>query len=119
MDADQLTVAKCIGDLDASLASANQPKLNSAKDPIARLIPKWSIETWLLYLSPKGGAEPPISEEKLYKDSKTHEQWSDLIPQASATLFEWTRQRTALPGNLLDSLRHGIEEIPRVLPTRR
>lgn len=115
MDADQLTVAKCIGDLDASLASAGQPKLNPENDPIARLIPKWSIETWILYLAATGESRPRISEDQIYKDSKTHEQWSELVPRAAATHFEWSRQTAALPANSLDSLRRGIEEIPRAL----
>lgn len=115
MDADQLTVAKCIGDLDASLVAANQSRLDPARDTIARLIPKWSIETWILYLASRGGANPPISEDAPYKDSKSNEQWSDLIPNAAATLFEWTRQPAALPENLIDSLRQGVQEIPRAL----
>jgi hypothetical protein len=119
MDADQLTVARCLGDLDASLIAASQPKLDPAKDPIARLIPKWSIETWILYLTAKGAVRPPISEGKSYKDSQTKEQWSEQVPQAAITLFEWTRATAALPTNLIDSLRYGIEEIPRALLTAR
>ncbi len=119
MDADQLTVAKCIDDLDASLASANQPKLNPANDPIARLIPKWSIETWTLCLTATGDSRSLISEEQPYKNSKTHEQWSELVPKAAEALFEWSRRTAALPANPLDSFRRGIEEIPRALPTGR
>lgn len=119
MDADQLTVAKCIDELDASLASANQPKLNPAKDPIARLIPKWSVETWILYLTATGDSRLPIREDQPYKDSKTHEQWSELVPKAAVALFEWSRRTAALPANPLDSLRRGIEEIPRALPPER
>lgn len=119
MDADQLTVARCIGDLDASLVAAKQSKLDPARDPIARLIPKWSIETWILYLASRGATDPPISEEAPYKDSKTSEQWSELIPNATAVLFDWSRPTAALPGNLLGSLQNALEEIPRALPTGR
>lgn len=119
MDADQLTVARCIGDLDASLASAGQQKINPANDPVARLIPKWSIETWILYLTTEGADRLAIGQDESYKDSQTKEHWSELIPQAAVTLFEWTKRTAALPANLIDSLRHGIEEVPRALPAGR
>lgn len=119
MDADQLTVAKCISDLDAALVAANQPKLDLAKDPIARLIPKWSIETWILCLSSDGASELLISEDKTYKESKKPEQWSDLIPQASNTLYAWTKSAAIRPKNILDSLQRGLEEIPRALAVGR
>lgn len=45
MDADQLTVFQCLGILDAALASGKQPILDLTVEPIARLIPKWSVET--------------------------------------------------------------------------
>jgi hypothetical protein len=119
MDADQLSVAKCMSDLDAALATANQPKLDAARDPIARLIPKWSIETWILYLSSNGTANPPVTEDKSYKDSETPEHWTELIPQAAQILYAWTRTPAELPEKTLDSLRLGIQEISRALPVRR
>jgi len=119
MDADQLSVAKCSGDLDAALAAANQAKFDPARDSIARLIPKWSIETWILYLSSDGAAKSPVSEDEPYKDSKSEEQWSALIPQAVKTLFAWTRQAEVRPTNLLDSLQRALQEIPRALPVGR
>jgi hypothetical protein len=119
IDADQLAVAKCMSDLDAALVAANQSKLDPARDPIARLIPKWSIETWILFLSSNGTANPPLSEDTPYKDSKTDGQWSELIPQAGKTLFAWTRSVASRPANLLDSLQRGLDEIPRALPVGR
>jgi len=119
IDADKLSVQTHLGELDTALIAANQPKLDPANDPIARLIPKWSIETWILYLVSRGASERILREEESYKDSKTNEQWSELIPDAAATLFEWTRQTAVFPENLLDSLRHGIQEIPRALPKGR
>ena len=119
MDADQLAVTRCIDDLDAVLATANQPKLNAAKDPVARLIPKWSIETWILYLSSNGAANPPVREDKSYKDSSTSDQWTELVPQATKTLYAWTRAAGSRPESLLDSLQHALQEIPRALSERR
>ena len=116
MDADQLSVNECMSDLDAALATANHPRLDAARDPIARLIPKWSIETWILFLSSDGAANPLVIEGKSYKDSKTSDQWTELIPQATKTLYSWTRTSAVLPANLLDSLQHGLVEIPRALP---
>jgi hypothetical protein len=119
LDADRRSVQQHLGELDSNLVAANQSKLDPARDPIARLIPKWSIETWILYLISKGAAKPPISEDRPYKDSKTKEQWSELIPQAAATLFEWTRPTAALPEDLIDSLQRGIQEVPRALAAGR
>jgi hypothetical protein len=116
LDADNRSVQERLIELDAALDAENQPKLDPARDPIARLIPKWSIETWILYLSSNGTAKPPMSEDVPYKDTKTVEQWSDLIPQASETLHVWTRTVTELPSNLIDSLQRGLQEIPRALP---
>lgn len=119
LDADRLSVQAHLSELDAALIAADQPRYDPATDNIVRLIPKWSIETWILYLVSKGAAKPPISEENSYKDSKANEQWSELIPEAADALFEWTRQTVVLPENLIGSLRHGIEEIPRALPAGR
>jgi hypothetical protein len=119
MDADELTVARCLSDLDNELVQSTQKPLDKIHDPIARLIPKWSVETWILYLSSIGASEPSISEDIPYKGSKTEEQWNELIPQASATLDAWSKSSAALPANLIDSLRRGLQEIPRALPAGR
>lgn len=119
MDADQLAVAKCRSDLDAALVSANLPMLDPASDPIARLIPKWSIETWILFLGSNGTDDSALSEDLSYKNAKAPDQWTELIPQAAKTLCAWTRTGAVLPANLLDSLRIGLQEIPRALPAVR
>lgn len=119
LDADALSVQTHLNELDEALTASNQSKVDATRDRIARLIPKWSIETWILYLASKGGASPVLSEEEPYKNSKTAEQWSELIPQAVATFFEWSRQGDAAPADLIDSLRLGIEETPRALAAGR
>ena len=119
MDADQLTVSQCIGSLDAALAAAKQPKLDPTVDRIARLIPKWSIETWIIYLSSQGVVRPPIGEDRSFKDSKSPEQWNELIPTAAEALYKWTKNIASRPESLLDSLQRGLDEIPRALPLGR
>jgi len=119
LDADRLPVQEHLIELDTSLISANQPRIDEATDSVARLIPKWSIETWILYLGANGALIQPLSEDQPYKHSKTKEQWAELVPQASKTLFAWTRTAASRPRNLLDSLQHGLAEIPRALPVGR
>jgi hypothetical protein len=119
LDADNRSVQERLGELDAELLSENFPGYDSANDSIARLVPKWSIETWILYLSSDGKFKPPLSEDKPYKNSMTPNQWTELIPRASKTLCAWTKPSAALPRNLISSLRHGLEEIPRPLPLGR
>lgn len=119
MDADQLSTAKCAGDLDASLAAAKQPKLDPNRDRVARLFPKWSIETWILYLSANGAPNPALSEDESYKNSKAPEQWNESIPYASKLFLEWTKPAAVLPTNLPRSLQQGIREVPCALPESR
>jgi hypothetical protein len=119
MDADQLTVLQCIANLDAALVIAKRPKLDPAADRVARLIPKWSVETWIVYLSSRGESSTRISEDSSLKESKSPEQWNELIRSAAETLCKWTRATASRPDNLLDSLQRGLDEIPRALPVSR
>jgi len=115
MDADALSVQEHWNELDAALAAENQPAYNPTSDPIARLIPKWSVETWILFLSSNGESKPTISEDKPYKELVSAEQWSESIPEAARTLYAWTKTSAVRPLHLLDSLQRGLDEIPRAL----
>ena len=117
LDADSGSVQEHLRELDAALIAEDQPEYNSATDKIARLIPKWSIETWILFLVQNGADNPLVSEDMPCKNSRTPEQWSKLIPNASDTLYKWTKTVAARPKNLLDSLQCALQEIPRALPT--
>jgi len=119
LDADRRTVRERLDELDRALEAAGQNPIDPDQDPIARLIPKRNIETWILYLSATGSGSPSVNEEQDYKQTKIPEEWSALIPAASGTLFGWTRSAALLPGGLIDSLRHGIQEILRVFPLGR
>jgi hypothetical protein len=118
LDADTKTVQERLGALDEALESAGQRPIDRNQDPIARLIPKRNIETWILVLSLKGAATS-VDEVSDYKPMKNAEEWTALIPAAAVTLFTWTGQPAALPANLIGSLQQGIREIPRALPARR
>jgi hypothetical protein len=119
LDADDGTVQEHLAELDAALAAEDQPSYNPATDTIARLIPKWSIETWILFLSSKSDSKPPVSEEKPYKNTQTPEEWSELIPLASGTIYKWSKSITERPKSLLDSLQGALDEIPHALPAGR
>lgn len=119
LDADNQSVREHMDELDAALVAEEQQGVDPKRDPVARLIPKWSIETWVLFLVSNGAFEPPLTEDKSYKELKTDEQWSELIPQASETLYVWSRSDVGRPQNLLDSLQSGLNEIPRALPAGR
>jgi hypothetical protein len=119
MDADELTVARCLSDLDDELIISGQPRVDENYDRIARLIPKRNIETWILFLTSDAAQKRSVSEEQDYKGSKKSEQWDQLISQAVAALYEWTRRGAVLPDNLIDSFRSGLIEIPRALTASR
>jgi hypothetical protein len=119
LDADNASVEEHWAELDRALVAEDQPKYDSVSDPIARLIPKWSIETWILFLSSNGTPERALNEDDPYKISRMPEEWSGLIPQASSTFSHWSGSAAEHPKILLDSLRRGLDEIPRALPTER
>jgi hypothetical protein len=119
LDAVTRTIRERLNALDEALTGAEQPPVSRERDPIARLIPKRNLETWILFLSARGAANPVVDEQQDYKQRKTTEEWSGMIPPASEVLLAWTRPDGELPDNLLDSLRLGLQEIPRALPTGR
>jgi hypothetical protein len=119
IDADNRTVQDRLDELDRGLASVGQRPIDPSRDPIARLVPKRNVETWILYLSAQATSSSEVNETKDYKLTMSTEEWSALIPRASEVMFALTRPSKVLPVNLIDSLRRGIEEIPRALPPRR
>jgi hypothetical protein len=119
LDADRRPVKARLDELDDALEVDHQHRFDPASDSIARLIPKWSIETWILFLSSRGTIQPPLREDKSYKRPGPDEELNELIPDASKTLHAWTRTAGERPSNLIDSLRQGILEIPRALPPGR
>lgn len=119
LDADSGSIEEHWAELDGALVAEGQPKINTDTDTIARLIPKWSIETWILFLSSNGASEPSLNEDTPYKNSQTPEEWSELIPQASGALYKWSKSITERPKSLLNSLQRALDEIPHALPAGR
>ena len=118
VDADAGTVDQRLGEMDRELTQAQDQRVRAMRiqnEMIARLVPRRNIETWILALN-----STTVNETKNYKKTKkTDEEWSALIPSAAEAFFIFTRRNTDLPGNLIDSLRHGIGEMCRVFQLAR
>ncbi|HME09965.1 MAG TPA: hypothetical protein VKG25_23100 [Bryobacteraceae bacterium] len=76
-------------------------------EKIVHLIPKRSIETWVLCLT---GSR--VDESTDY----SRENIDERIEPAANTFFKWTRQNAAVPQECVDSLRAAIPEISRLHP---
>ena len=106
IDADAHTVDQRVAQLARSLREAGSPPLQM-DEPVARLIPKRNVETWILCLN-----EHQVDEMTDYKG--TRHDWNDLVPPASEALFQWTRRHAPLPAHCSDSLARGIIELRRL-----
>ncbi len=106
IDADAHTLDERLSQLARALREARIPQVQ-AGEPVARLIPKRNVETWILCLH---GHQ--VQEESDYK----HEghQWSELIPEASSRLFQWARPNAQAPSHCVNSLSRGIDELRRL-----
>lgn len=104
IDADAHTVQGRLTQLSGVLEESRIQAIGNA-ERVARLVPKRNVETWILCLN-----ENPVDEETDYKVRR--DDWNDLIPQAAATLFQWTRAE--VPRHCVESLRIGINELNRL-----
>lgn len=113
VDADTDTVAQRIGEMDRGLARAQESRVRTMRiedETIARLVPRRNIESWILALN-----SAAVNETDDYKDTiKSDEKWHELIPSAAETFYTLTRPNANLPASLIDSLRHGIDEMRRL-----
>lgn len=119
LDADRRMVQERLDLLDDALVCAGQRPVDQNKDPIARLIPRRNVETWILYFGLGGACVPPIDEEHDYKQTKDSDEWSALISPAAETFFNWTKSTVSLPPDPIDSIARGLREIPRALAANR
>jgi len=78
----------------------------TADDRIAQLIPKWSIETWILCLNGRTVDE----NQRYHREPGIDEQ----IAQAAATFYEWSRPNATPPAHSVPSLREAIPEVRRL-----
>lgn len=112
VDADNGPKERRIGQLATKLKEAEdsgQTKVTVANEAIAHLVPKRNIETWILALNRIG-----VNETENYKETRRNEDWDGRIPAAAEALYDWTRRNANLPDGLIDSLRHGIQELNRL-----
>jgi len=107
IDADTHTVQERWGQLDQALKDAKRQTVEVANEQIARLVPKRNVETWILCLNGQ-----TVDEDTDYK--KSRDDWTELIPEAAETLFQWTRPKAEPPNYCIDSLQAGIRELNRL-----
>ena len=80
--------------------------VRTVDDRIVHLIPKWSIETWILCLSGEA-----VDENQTYRRTPDID---EKIPAAAATFFEWSRPNATPPTYCIPSLLAAIPEIRRL-----
>ena len=107
VDADERAVTDRLGQLNEALADSSLPA-RRADEPVALLVPKRNIETWVLCLS--GHA---VDEEANYKREPKID---GLINQAAAAFHDWSRRNAVVPQHCVDSLRQAIPEAQRIPP---
>ncbi len=106
IDADIGTVQDRLNQLDEALTESGE-KTVGKRERIARLVPKRNVETWILCLN-----ERVVDEETDYRS--TGNNWNELIPTASETLWEWKRSPAEPPDHCVASLRTGVRELKRL-----
>lgn len=110
IDADSKTVQDRLSDFHNRLKNADDDRLRRFRpelEQVARLVPKWSIETWILNLNGEA-----VDEDISYKPE--HRQWDDLIPSASIELRIWVKTNADPPARCTPSLMHGVQEFRRL-----
>ena len=106
IDADTRTVQDRLNQLDQALRTSEKPIVDQGEQ-IARLVPKRNVETWILCLN-----EQAVEQQTDYKGARNN--WNELIPSASETLYQWTRPQAIPPNHCVDSLRTGVQELKRL-----
>jgi len=110
IDADAGSVQDRINELRKRVTESKDERVRKCSVEevnIARLIPKWSIETWILNLNGE-----TVDEETRYKPQ--NRPWDDLIPSAGAELHEWARSGQDPPDQCTPSLKLSIGELRRL-----
>ncbi len=105
IDADTGEVDRRLRQLGEALAYA-ELSARSDDETIVYLIPKRSIETWILCLS-----GDPVDEKRDYSRESGIE---ERIAPAAAKFFEWSRPNASPPEHCVSSLRAAIPEARRL-----
>ena len=100
------------GDLDRRLRQFREAldlaglAARTGGEAIVHLIPKRSVETWVLCLNGR-----PVDEDTDYSREGDVDR---LIPAAAVTFFEWSRVNATPPAHCLPSLLAAIPEVRRL-----
>jgi hypothetical protein len=106
IDADSNLVDDRIRQLERALRDAEEP-LRTPGEPILNLIPKRSVETWILCLNSN-----QVDELTNYRhDPGVHPQ---SIGQAASVLFSWTRRNVKVSNSCVSSLKNCLPEFDRI-----
>lgn len=105
IDADTATVDRRSRQLQDALVSENLPDRGN-REAIAHLIPKRSIETWILCLS-----ELHVDEDTDYRQARKVD---ELIVPAAGKFFEASRPNTTPSAHYVPSLLAAIPEMNRL-----
>lgn len=107
IDADTHSVPERLRQLDQKLKQSGVHPIDSAREQIARLIPKRNVETWILCLN-----DWDVDELTNYKGANVD--WDALTRSGAITFYEWTRSNTQIPPRCVHSLGLGITELGRL-----
>lgn len=105
IDADQGPVGRRLRQLREALEQAGLAA-RAEGETIVHLIPKRSVETWVLCLSGRD-----VDEDTDYSQEGDVD---GLIPAAAVTFFEWSRVNAPPPAHCVPSLLSAIPEVRRL-----
>lgn len=104
MDADSGSVQEHFVQLDRSLRARNL-EARSPKERIGIFIPKWHIETWIMFLEGKD-----VDEKIKYPHYKDETACKPLVRELARNRHQ------PLPDNAPESLKMACRELPRIFP---
>ncbi len=105
IDADTVPAERRTEQLRQALDDARQP-VRADGEPIAHLIPKRNIETWILCLNGND-----VDEETDYSGEHGIDQ---EVTTAAETFYNWSRTNVTPPPHCVTSLRTAIPEVRRL-----
>lgn len=108
IDADNRSCADRISQFDDELASKGYDS-RGADEQVAIWIPKWSVETWLLYLSSSDIASH-VTEKTSYRNTKKRFDFNKAAKEFLSQYFD----KQVRPSYLLGSLKLAYQETHRI-----